>query len=349
MSPSESVGIATIVASWNPVLWAAVAGSVRAWCASHGVPFVCPPEEFRCKILDSTKPGHASSISRWESSQYGHFNTGSVSVAAASHGWWGVSLMDLPGDQLRREVMKQTIERPTLVLMPPQQDCLLRLRMWYQENPLPTTTTTTSSSSSSKGNNVGSDASSTSSSNTNPNANTEYTLPDMMSDKSVVYRLCQQQSLCANTLGAVCKSQENASRAVEIIRTQLAPEAVLLMPLSVFDSAVNSLFGRLATVTKPASNFPAEYVKNTQIDDGEEAIPEPRAFSLNTVRQSSLPVAEALLAVEEANAYMRAMGDLKEDNPITKALDLEEVMRWDIAMHTALRELAMRGQLGVNK
>ncbi len=28
-------------------------------------------------------------------------------------------------------------ERPTLILMPPQQECTLKLRTWYQEHPLP--------------------------------------------------------------------------------------------------------------------------------------------------------------------------------------------------------------------
>ena len=50
--PSDSVGIITIAGSWHPALWAAVAGVTRAWCAANNVPFICPPEEIRCRILD---------------------------------------------------------------------------------------------------------------------------------------------------------------------------------------------------------------------------------------------------------------------------------------------------------
>ena len=47
-----SVGVITVAASWNPVLWGAVAGLTKAWCKVYGVPFVCPPDSYRCKALD---------------------------------------------------------------------------------------------------------------------------------------------------------------------------------------------------------------------------------------------------------------------------------------------------------
>ena len=57
------------------------------------------------------------------------------------------------------------------MLMPPQQECLLKLRAYYTEHPLP------------------------------GEPEQEPTLPLLLSDKKVVRRLCRQQSLCSTVLG----------------------------------------------------------------------------------------------------------------------------------------------------
>lgn len=335
--PAETVGLVVLAAAWNPVLWHAVAGSVRAWCASNGIPFVCPPDSYRCKSLDTQTFGKATSLKSWGDNHGGRYPGGSLTNAVASNGYWGVVMADLPGDTLKNDGLSLTKERTTLILMPPQQECVLKLRQWHDE--------THRRKASSK------------------EAVEEPTLMELIADKDITKRLCQDTSVCSSVIGETCTSQEHTNKAVEVIRSITRPEAVLLMPLSVFDSALSSLLGKIHSLTRNGVAFMKDRIQqphpSTSGSDGTSIgmttspPPEARSFNVDLVRKSSMPVAEALREVDEANIAMLANGgDAKEseNDPKMKAvfqaqLELEEIVRWDLTLHGTLRELAMKGEL----
>jgi len=127
------------------------------------------------------------------------------------------------------------------VLMPPQQECTLKLRSYYTEHrdelrgkTIPKLVPATKNKLQAVD---------------DPDA-IDLTLPALISDPKITSLVCQEQSLCSSVLGWKCSTQDDADRAVRIIQSRLAPEAVLLLPVSVFESALRSLLGKLGALTK---------------------------------------------------------------------------------------------------
>ena len=202
--------------------------------------------------------------------------------------------------------------------MPPQQECTLKLRSYYTEH-----------RDELKGKAIPKLAPSSKGQPqevTDPEA-IDLTLPALISDPKISSLVCQEQSLCSSVLGWKCSSQDDADRAVRIIQSRLSPEAVLLLPVSVFDSALRSLLAKLGALTKPAASYTSKMMGPNN-SSHPQAAPSLEFFSAS-VKSSLLSVAEAFRDIEETEAAMLAVGDLKTD-PNAEAVSKAQVKcRWN--------------------
>eukprot|EP01042_Synura_sphagnicola_P000918 gene918-1029_t len=288
--PSYGPGVVTLSAAWSPVLWAAVAGTVRAWAAVYRVPFICSPELYKCSILDSATPGEAVSMEGWARHSGSIESREKSRLEAAASGWWGIHLSELPGDSIRNHVLDQNDvgggRKTLLLLMPPQQECTLKLRNWYEEHKHPAPS-----------NKI-----------TGKSGKPELSVRDLLYDMDVAKRLCQERSVCSTIVGRLCVSEEDAQMAVTAIQQRLAPESVLLMPLSAFESALRALLQRLAAFFER----PKSWEKPLAMAE-ERALPSEAEFGLWAATQSSVAVAEALVDIDRTYASTIAVGDVDTD------------------------------------
>jgi len=173
-----------------------------------------------------------------------------------------------------------------LLLMPPQQECTLKLRNWYEEHKHPAPS-----------NKI-----------TGKSGKPELSVRDLLYDMDVAKRLCQERSVCSTIVGRLCVSEEDAQMAVTAIQQRLAPESVLLMPLSAFESALRALLQRLAAFFER----PKSWEKPLAMAE-ERALPSEAEFGLWAATQSSVAVAEALVDIDRTYASTIAVGDVDTD------------------------------------